>query len=264
MRVMTFNIRFENTTDGANSWFYRREPVAEIIRRYLPAIVGTQEGRWSQLLDLEERLPEYHLYAPERVVDETCQYPTLFFLREKFIPLAGGEFWLSETPDAHRSKSWDSAFPRMLSFAKLQITGTEKIFWVGVTHLDHLGSEARRRQGVLLANWASSLNYPLILMGDFNDSPDSELHAILTRHNTRLLDTWHALGRAESEQSVTNHGFTGIPKKYRIDWILTSPEFHVKDASIIRDNFRGSYPSDHFPYLVDLEVSSQKPTPSAR
>lgn len=256
MRVMTFNIRFENAADGHNAWMHRRDLAAEIIRRYSPAVVGTQEGKWNQLMDLKERLPEYHLHAPGRVIDEFCQYPTLFFLRDEFDAVEGGEFWLSETPLIHRSKSWDSAFPRMLSYAKVSPRGSGQALWTGVTHLDHVGSEARRRQAMILADWSASLKGPAILMGDFNDRPDSEAHEALAGRGARFRDTWQALGRTEGEQYGTAHGFSGIPRKPRIDWILVTPEFRVQDACIIRDHFQGMYPSDHFPYAVDLELSS--------
>ena len=44
MRVMTFNIRFENEQDGSNAWVHRREVVAKTIERYSPDLVGTQEA----------------------------------------------------------------------------------------------------------------------------------------------------------------------------------------------------------------------------
>lgn len=255
IRVMSFNIRFENPTDGADAWFYRRDLIALVVTRYKPAILGTQEGRWNQLLDLKERLPSYCLHAPGRTIDETCQYPTLFVLGDTFNILEGDEFWLSETPRIHRSKSWDSGFPRMMSFAKLRHASSGRAIWACVTHLDHLGAEARLRQAAMIADWAAAIEAPLIVMGDFNDGPFSETHAILTQEKTRLRDTWTAIGMEDGLQSATSHGFTGIPKKQRIDWVLASPEFSVKAVSIIRDDFEGRYPSDHFPILADLELA---------
>ncbi len=38
-----------------------------------------------------------------------------------------------------------------------------------------------------------------------------------------------------------------------MDWVLTTREFAVLDALIVRDHFAGRYPSDHFPYIVELE-----------
>ena len=42
--VMTFNIRTSNITDGDNAWPYRKELVAETIRRLAPQVVGMQEA----------------------------------------------------------------------------------------------------------------------------------------------------------------------------------------------------------------------------
>jgi endonuclease/exonuclease/phosphatase family metal-dependent hydrolase len=62
------------------------------------------------------------------------------------------------------------------------------------------------------------------------------------------------LERGEDESSYTQHGFTGVGAKGRIDWILVSGDFRVLDATIGRDHEGGRYPSDHFPYWVDLEL----------
>ncbi len=153
MRLMTFNIRFENEQDGSNAWVHRRELVARIIERYSPDIVGTQEAKWPQLIYLRDRLPGYVFYAPGRVVDETCQYPTLFYRQREFEVEEAGEFWLSKTPLVHRSKSWDSGFPRMMSYLKLTGRGGGRSFWAAVTHLDHIGSEARFEQASILSRW---------------------------------------------------------------------------------------------------------------
>lgn len=258
MRVMTFNLRFENDQDGANAWVHRREPVTRLIRQYAPSILGTQEGKWSQLLYLQNHLPEYHLHAPGRVLDDTCQYPTLYVRRDTFDVRGGEEFWLSRTPEVHRSKDWDSAFPRMVSCARLRDGKTGGSLWVAVTHLDHMGSEARYEQARILAQWVKTRNGPVILMGDFNDAPGSPVHRVLAVRGRGLRDTWQILGRKEGPESFTHHAFTGIPKKARIDWILVSPHFRVKAATVIRDRFESRYPSDHFPYSADLQTAGNR------
>ena len=177
---MTFNLRFENDRDGENGWQYRRSLVLEVIRKYRPAILGTQEGMRSQLDYLEENLKEYHMHAPSRVWDDASQYPTLFFEKERFEVLGGEEFWLSKTPEVHRSKSWDSAFPRMMSYADLKDRKTGRHFFASVTHLDHIGEEARLRQAEIISSWVYHNSAPVILMGDFNDEPGSPAHGLLT------------------------------------------------------------------------------------
>lgn len=72
MRIMTFNLRFENDQDGSNAWNYRRHWVVKLIEQYSPDILGTQEGRLSQLDYLEERLSGYGMHTASRVLDDTC------------------------------------------------------------------------------------------------------------------------------------------------------------------------------------------------
>lgn len=250
---MTFNIRFENDNDGLNGWSYRRKSVARLIERHAPSILGTQEGKHSQLIYLQKKLPAYVINIPGRISDDSAQCPTLFIRKAEFEVLEGREQWLSTTPDVHLSKDWDSAFPRMMSYAKLRHNKSGVHLWVVVTHLDHIGTEARLNQATMIANWVETVKGPVIIMGDFNDSPDSPVHQALTAPETTLRDTWQILKRKENQESFTSHGFDGIPQKTRMDWILVSPHFNVTDAIIIRDNKAGRYPSDHFPYCIDLE-----------
>jgi endonuclease/exonuclease/phosphatase family metal-dependent hydrolase len=261
MRVMTFNLRFENEEDGMNAWIHRRNTVIRLIRKHRPMILGTQEGRWSQLAYLNDHLNDYDLFVPSnRVIDETCQYPSLFFLKRALTVLEGREFWLSRTPDVHRSKDWDSAFPRMMSCAKFRARKSgETVFWAAVTHLDHMGANARYEQARMIADWIQQHRTRVILMGDFNDSPDSSVHRVLT--DTGLQDTWKVLGMEEGNESFTHHGFEGIPAGTRMDWIMTSPPFRVKKAQIVRDRFDGRYPSDHFPYVADLHMADPRIDP---
>ncbi|MCF8110981.1 MAG: endonuclease/exonuclease/phosphatase family protein [Desulfobacteraceae bacterium] len=257
IRVMTFNLRFENDRDGENAWHNRREMIARMIGRYAPDILGTQEGKPDQLLYLRENLCGYTACIPDRPDDEKAQFPTLFVRRQKFAITGGRDFWLSKTPDVHLSKDWDSAFPRMLSYAVLQPPehgGAE--LYAAVTHLDHKGTEARLRQAEIIAQWAGDLKAPLVLMGDFNEEPDADVYRVLTGSGTGLHDTWRSLGREEGPESHTHHGFTGSPQGNRIDWILTGGDFSVLDSRVVKYRENGYYPSDHFPYMADLEIKA--------
>ncbi|ROQ93287.1 endonuclease/exonuclease/phosphatase family protein [Desulfosoma caldarium] len=253
MRVMTFNLRFENDRDGQNSWIYRRDLVVAIVRRYRPDVLGTQEGRWTMLQYLAEALQDYAIHAPHRVLDDTCQYPTLFLRKDWGTVVDGAEFWLSRTPQVHRSKDWDSAFPRMMSWARVVEKSTGADLWVSVTHLDHMGAEARVEQARILAQWVQEHFGAHIVMGDFNDGPESTVHRLLTHSVVGLQDSWRVAGRGEGDAEKTHHGFSGVPQKSRMDWILISRHFHVREAHIVRDHFEGRYPSDHFPYYADLQ-----------
>ena len=260
LRLMTFNLRFENDFDGVNCWDNRRGFLVRTILKYRPHIVGTQEGKPSQLAFLEENLDGYRIAADSRHWDDHCQYPTLYYLEEEFALIESNEFWLSETPEVHMSKSWDSAFPRMITYAYLEKRHTGVQLWVSVTHLDHISERARIEAAKMIRNWALERRAPTVLLGDFNDCPGSDVHRILNKPLGPFADSWQVLGMLEDQQSFTHHGFTGIPAKGRIDWILTTQEFSVLDAAVVSDNEAGSYPSDHFPYWVDLELEKTTTT----
>jgi len=254
MRIMTFNLRFENDRDGENSWSNRKNLVIQMLQKFTPSILGTQEGTMRQLKYLRENLPSYEMHAPGRSEDdEACQYPTLFFRRDELHSLGGSEFWLSRTPAVHRSKDWDSAFPRMMSYALFADLHEDRKLWAVVTHLDHLGVEARQEQAKMIADWVSAQSEPVILMGDFNAVPGSKVHDLLIDPATGLRDTWQMLVNAENERSMTHHGFLGVPQKGRLDWVLVTDQFCVTEAVVVRERFGGRYPSDHFPYFVELD-----------
>src|SRR5512135_2645906 len=110
MRIMTFNLRFATPIDGPNEWEHRKDLVAEIILKHAPDLLGTQEGTVPQLDYLSAHLPGYLPLTGHRQVDPTCQYPTIFYRAAAVDVEESGEFWLSETPEVHRSLSWGSAF----------------------------------------------------------------------------------------------------------------------------------------------------------
>ena len=110
--------------------------------------------------------------------------------------------------------------------------------------------------------WAKGKRGPIVLVGDFNDLPGSTVYSTLTGHGSPFADSWRVAGRAEDGQSYTHHGFTGIPRDGRIDWILATPDFEVLDVAIVHDRQAERYPSDHFPYWADLDLDERAGTNS--
>lgn len=252
MRVMTFNLRFATPVDGPNEWEFRKDLVVETIFSYHPDLLGTQEGTVPQLEFLTRRLSGYLPLMEHRDVDPTCQYPTIFYRDAGFDTKGGGEFWLSETPQEHRSKSWDSAFPRMVTYGLFRERGRDLWFYFADTHLDHISAEARLQGSRMIRDFFLPQKKPLILAGDFNEPPDAPVYRQLIGPGSPLIDTWRARHPA-GEEAPTLHQFNGRPRGSRIDWILVTPPFRVIEVEIIRHNQEGRYPSDHFPYLAEVK-----------
>jgi endonuclease/exonuclease/phosphatase family metal-dependent hydrolase len=249
---MTFNLRFANPLDGPDAWEFRKELVAEVILTQRPDLLGTQEGTVLQLQYLEGHLPGYLPLTAHRRVDPTCQYPTIFYRADRFQVGESNEFWLSETPTVHRSLSWGSAFPRMVTYGLFQETGRELSFYFINTHLDHISAAARQGGARMIRNFFFSLNLPIILVGDFNEPPEDPVYRELLAGDSPLRDTWRAL-HPPGQEASTQHGFDGARKGSRIDWILATPPFRVRRVAIVTDSQDGRYPSDHFPYEAEVE-----------
>jgi len=252
MLIMTFNLRFATPVDGPNEWDCRKELVVEVIRDHRPDLLGTQEGTVPQLEYLEAVLPGYLPLTAHREVDRTCQYPTVFYRQERFRVKLSGEFWLSETPEVHRSKSWDSAFPRLVTYGVFQEVGRDEDFFFINTHLDHISALARFEGARMIREHFFPFNLPLILAGDFNEPPDSPVYRQFINPESPLTDTWRAMHPAE-EEAASVHSFDGVPRGARIDWILVTPPFRVGRAALVTDHRENRYPSDHFPYEAEVE-----------
>jgi len=252
MRLMTFNLRFATPQDGPDEWEFRKALVVEVIGNHLPDLLGTQEGTVPQLLYLEEHLTGYLPLTAHRRVDPTCQYPTIFYRGDRFHVEESSEFWLSETPQAHRSLSWGSAFPRMVTYGLFREKGRATSFYFINTHLDHVSEAARREGARMIREFFFPRNQPLILVGDFNEPPDDPVYREFIHRDSPLKDTWRQVHPPE-EEATTQHGFDGRPRGSRIDWILAAPPFVVRRVAMVTDNQEGRYPSDHFPYEAEVE-----------
>ena len=69
IKIMSFNIRYDNPNDGINVWQNRREYVAEIINKYQCDFVCMQEVTKNQLNDSIKNLRQYTFVARSRDAD---------------------------------------------------------------------------------------------------------------------------------------------------------------------------------------------------
>ena len=117
-------------------------------------------------------------------------------------------------------------------------------------HYDHRGKQARIESSKVIVKHlkAVSLNSQIIVLGDFNTKPFGPAYNTLIK-GFNLKDP---LADLNSKKDFTFHGFSGIPRGNRIDWILHSPSLKSLKSTIIRSNKNGRYPSDHFPVSSEL------------
>ncbi|WP_120107692.1 endonuclease/exonuclease/phosphatase family protein [Tsuneonella suprasediminis] len=262
IRAMTYNIRLDLASDGANAWPHRADMVAAVIRREAPDIIGMQEVLLHQKRDLQTALPDYTFIGVGRDDGvEAGEFSPLGWRKERFEAIDAGAFWLSPTPGVP-GKGWDAAYPRIATWAVLRDRRSGQRIRVLNTHFDHVGTIARDRSAHMIADWVGQAEFagkPTIVMGDFNAGLSSAPMAILTGANrVRLRDSRNASESAPYGPPGTFTGFHfDAADAEAIDHILVSPGFRVLRYAVITQHWTGRLPSDHYPVVTDLKMGRQ-------
>lgn len=254
--VMSFNLRFASTAEP-HSWAARRPVMRRLLRRERPHVIGTQEGLYQQLRDIEADLgPSYDWIGTGRAGGSQDEFMTVFYDTRRLVPLAYDHFWLSGTPDVIASNTWGGASIRMVTwvrFRDLRQGGRE--CYVLNTHLDNASQYARERAGALIAERVGALarSLPVVVTGDFNVAAHGN-PVYDTLLDAGLVDTWDAAAE-RGKAYGTFHGYRPpVPDGPRIDWILVTPGVTVHRASINTFAVDGRFPSDHLPVQAALTV----------
>ncbi|MGE3609080.1 MAG: endonuclease/exonuclease/phosphatase family protein [Bacteriovoracaceae bacterium] len=249
------NIRFDNPADGPNNWGHRKKLLSKILLNHQPDIIATQEGRFDQLKELEEYLTGFKLIDHHRSWINDRMYPSLYVREDKLEILTGQDTWLSTTPQVPGSSSFDSAFPRLMTSAIVRVKNQGGEFLLINTHLDHIKQETRINQIQVLINEVKKFwnkEQALIILGDFNDSPDSKVRNLIHRNFPDLIDPWKKLGNLEE---TSHHAFKGeIQNGSRIDWILIDKSLKLINCTMDKSHENGLYPTDHFPIICQIKI----------
>lgn len=250
LRVMTFNVRLPLASDGPNDWEHRRALAAETIARVSPDVIGTQELFKEQGDYLVAKLPRYGWIGVSRRGGDSDEHMGLFYRSDRMRMVKSGNFWLSDTPEIPGSISWGNLYPRMVTWAQFETRAGKRRFYAFNTHFPYRAEDEAARMKcaeLLLARIARMAGTsPVVLTGDFNTTPDSGAHALLTRS---FADVWEKTRRRQGP-AETFHAFSGKADR-RIDWILTKG-FTPRRVTTVTDHRGALHPSDHFPVVADL------------
>jgi endonuclease/exonuclease/phosphatase family metal-dependent hydrolase len=253
VKVMTYNIRFDNPGDSVNAWPNRKSKVISLIHKYDPDLLGTQEALLHQLMDMTTAISGYVFVGVGRDDgNQKGEYSALLFKKDKFELLDQNTFWLSKTPEVPGSKDWDAAITRVATWALLREKQTGRKFIALNTHFDHIGVEARKQSAILLKNKVRELAHdiPVIITGDFNCTRDEDPYKILTDGELIELDD----PAPDSPGTFCSFKVNSIPCT-PIDYIFFSNEWIADRYMVIGDHDGKYYPSDHLPVMVTLTLT---------
>lgn len=256
LNVMTFNIRYNTSRDSANAWPFRKDKAASQVLFHEVHILGVQEALHDQIVDLKERLKQFACVGVGR--DDGKQkgeYSAIFYDSTRLKLIQSGTFWLSTEPEVPGSKSWDAAITRIVTWARFKDRKTKRAFGVLNTHFDHIGKVARAESARLLLRKVNELmdNYPCIITGDFNATPDQEpIQVILNAtDNLRLTDSKAVSATPHYGPNGTFNAFG--PKEtgeQPIDYIFIKNGVRVLTHATLSQSWGGRFSSDHFPVFA--------------
>jgi endonuclease/exonuclease/phosphatase family metal-dependent hydrolase len=252
--LISFNIRYDNTSDTINNWNKRKASMASLIQHYDADIVGIQEGLHHQVDYLNNALNGYSYVGVGRDDgQQKGEYSAIFYNNDKFKVLKTNTFWLSETPEKV-SVGWDASMERICTYALFENVKTKKQFYVFNTHFDHRGMQARINSAQLIYKKIKEINtsdLPVILMGDLNLTPDTEPIQFLKNNLT------DAMGISRKPFYGPIGTFNGFDQdrimENRIDYIFVN-NIDVLSYTHIDDRMPNNmHISDHLPVLMSLK-----------
>ncbi|ASZ10884.1 endonuclease/exonuclease/phosphatase family protein [Chitinophaga pendula] len=258
LQVMTFNIRMNTSSDSLNAWPYRKDKVASQVFFHQAHLLGVQEALHDQMVDLQQRLPQYKSLGVGREDGKTAgEYSAIFYDTTRLQLLEGHTFWLSETPEVAGSKGWDAAITRIVTWGKFRDRITKKIFFHFNTHFDHMGVVARRESAHFLLKQVQRIagTTPAIITGDFNATPDDEpIRVVVDQQDPLHLTDSKSLSRTPhyGPDGTFNGWHIAEREDQPIDYIFLKGRFVVQQHATISETWKGRYASDHFAVLSRL------------
>jgi endonuclease/exonuclease/phosphatase family metal-dependent hydrolase len=264
LKLMSFNLRYQNSIDGLHLWDNRKEMVVKVIMNNCADFVGLQEGRKKQVEFLQESLPAFYKYIghprSEKEDDEQCG---ILYDSNKYVVRDFGTFWLSDTPDVPGSITFENTLPRIVTWVKVYkfsnlVQGIQRAYFIFNTHFDHISEESRIKCADFLVKQIENMlssnvekQKVLLISGDFNAEDDEE--TIVTLKENGFIST--ADEKCNNEK--TFHEFSG-----KADWKIDHIFYKLincdiskacQDYCVIKDKSpKGIYPSDHFPICARL------------
>lgn len=262
LNVGCFNIRFKTSADqGELSWDNRKSYVARTIIDFKYDIVGVNEmNAGSQQEDMKNLLPQYSFVewgGNSSTVPNQGTINAVLFRTDKFDLLDEGRYFLCTDP-SKSLLSWDnsSGNKRFTVWAKLRVKETGDIFYYFITHLDHLGSDARNEGTRINMEKVRSISshYPAVICGDHNSSairyPFYDLCSAYMSDSRKASETpfpWSKDGTLCKWDPDKKDGT-------RLDYVWVKG-IKVHTYNHINETFgRSVTPSDHFPVIVNISL----------
>jgi endonuclease/exonuclease/phosphatase family metal-dependent hydrolase len=261
LTVMTFNIRYDDGSDGPLGWRPRRDGVLATIRAHDPDLLAIQEPTEAQAQDIAAATPGLTMFGPAGEEWDDLDPPRGFFRADRFMPRDSGVFWLSDTPSIARSVSFANDYgARACAWVRLHDRTADRELVFASTHFDTNQDSSLPSAHVVHAELQKIAgSAAIVLAGDFNAPAGSAAHRFLTG-DAGYRDAWTSAGNRDEGIVTFNHfvvphvapAVDDAHHNFRIDWILLRGALTCVSA-VIDDAIAGPLPpSDHYPVIARI------------
>lgn len=261
LRVMSFNLRYNNPGDGINAWPNRKAWVAKLIRFHDADVIGVQEALSGMLVDLDTLLPEYSRVGVGRTDGkEKGEFSAILYKKNRIDMIENKTFWLSTNPEAVGVKAWDAALERVATWGRFRDRASGCTYVHLNTHFDHVGVKAREESAKLIRQRLGGIagTLPVILTGDLNSGPTTNAYGTLTTGVVQgglapLIDAYVSSKEGNYGPNASFNTFKEIGDT-RIDYVMVSSGIDVLKHGILTDRWDLRFPSDHLPVIAALSL----------
>ena len=226
--------------------------IIDLIKRHNPDVICLQEVTifWYSRLKKEFK-DQYIFTGRDRFYGDKTQIKRHFerncvlFKKERFKAIKCRTYWLG--PDIYKPSRFEGAYlNRIFTTALLlDLKAKKKIQFVS-THFDDRFPEIRAKQGAILANYSKSQKGSLVLAGDFNSESKEDAYK-------KVSSVLRDIGKEFDQTEITYHAYNKYPKE-RIDYIFVNDEVEIKNFKLIKDEYEGLPPSDHYPVKAIIKI----------
>jgi len=254
IKIISYNIRYNNPNDGKDIWENRRETITDFIEKEAPDFLGLQEVNFPQIQYLNSNLINYNFIGVGRDDGKTRgEFSPIYFDESKYNLLLSNTFWLSKTPE-NISVGWDAAMERICTYGLFKQKNDGSKVWVFNTHFDHIGNVAREKSVDLILSKIKDLTKDkdqIIITGDFNLSEDSvpikKLQNFYNDVNIKMDNKSKFYGTFNNFKIDNNYN-------NRIDYIFYKNFDLIKSSHLHIKTDQGRWASDHHPVIAILKI----------
>lgn len=245
IKLLSYNIQSWDLNDR------RIKGIIDLIKRHNPDVICFQEVtiKWFSILtkefsDIYSFCGRDRHYGEHDVDAWKKERNCVLFKKDRFTKLYSHTYWYGDDL-YHPCLTEGAEHKRVFTCVGLK-DKDNKEFEVISTHFEHLNPKSREIQANILVNYLKNNKHTLVLAGDFNSNPEEKAYELVSH---TLCD----IGREFKVEEITYHAY-GRDKVNRIDYVFRSNGVSPKSYRLVKDEYEGLPPSDHYPVECIFEI----------